>query len=83
MIHGQATALTDAQFFWLLKDLGLGLQADEITVLCRRAPAKDGKIDWATFAPRCEELIAQTFRTVRDEKDIFWSFFFRVDRPNV
>jgi hypothetical protein len=35
-----------------MSDLGLGLSADEITVLCRRAPASNGKIDWATFAPR-------------------------------
>ena len=44
--------LTDAQFFWLLTDLGLGLYDDEITVLIRRAPQEDGKVDWTTFAPR-------------------------------
>jgi len=48
----QPEALTDAQFYWLLQDLGLGLSSDEVTVLCRRAPAVDGKIDWASFAPR-------------------------------
>lgn len=48
----QPEALTDAQFYWLLQDLGLGLSSDEVTVLCRRAPAVDGKINWASFAPR-------------------------------
>jgi hypothetical protein len=48
----QPEALTDAQFYWLLQDLGLGLSSDEVAVLCRRAPAADGKIDWARFAPR-------------------------------
>jgi len=59
----EPAALTDAQFFWLLSDLGLGLSSDEITVLCRRAPQSNGKVDWSTFAPRCEELLLQTFRT--------------------
>ena len=59
----EPTALSDAQFYWLLTDLGLGLSSDEIAVLCRRAPQEGGKIDWATFAPRCEELLSQTFRT--------------------
>jgi hypothetical protein len=41
-------ALTDAQFFWLLNDLGLGLMPDEITVLCRRAPEAGGKVRCVT-----------------------------------
>ena len=40
----EPAALTDAQFYWLLNDLGLGLFPDEITVLCRRAPAANGKV---------------------------------------
>ena len=64
----EPAALTDAQFFWLLSDLGLGLSSDEITVLCRRAPQSNGKVDWSTFAPRCEELLLQTFRTREDSE---------------